>query len=230
MSFNAVLLDLDGTLLDTIPDLAAAANAMRQDLGMAPLDQALLATYVGKGMTVLVQRTLANNPGGTPPDEALLAQGLERFGRHYHRLNGDNTRLYPGVREGLDAFAATGCKLAVVTNKPTEFTRPLLERFGLASLFSAVVCGDTCAKKKPDPMPLLYACEQLGVEPQDALAIGDSVNDAQAARAAGITVLAVPYGYNEGMDVRNLQVDDIVSSIAEAARWAASRKTESTKT
>lgn len=230
MSFNAVLLDLDGTLLDTIPDLAAAANAMRHDLGMSPLDQALLATYVGKGMKVLVQKTLANNPENTSPDEAMVEQGLAIMGKHYLRTNGDGTRMYPGVREGLDAFAAAGCKLAIVTNKPTEFTHPLLERFGIASLFSAVVCGDTCAQKKPHPMPMLYACEQLGTQPQQALAIGDSVNDALAARAAGITVLAVPYGYNEGMDVRNLQVDDIVSTIADAARWAARHTTHSTRT
>lgn len=221
MRFDAILFDLDGTLLDTIPDLANAANAMREELGLAPLPQATLATYVGKGTPNLVQRTLANNPAATVPDPAQLARGLESFGRHYHAVNGDAATLYPGVLDGLAAFARAGVKMAVVTNKPTEFTLPLLERFDIASYFSGVVCGDTCEEKKPDPMPMLHACELLDVPPSKALAIGDSVNDALAAKAAGITVLAVPYGYNEGMDVRTLEVDDIVTSIAQAAQWAA---------
>lgn len=221
MRFDAILFDLDGTLLDTIPDLANAANAMRQDFGLAPLPQTVLATYVGKGTPNLVKRTLANNPTGMPPDQARLDRGLEAFGHHYHAINGDDASLYPGVLEGLQAFQQAGTKMAVVTNKPTEFTAPLLQRFGIASYFSGVVCGDTCARKKPDPMPMRHACELLKVPPTRALAIGDSVNDALAARAAGITVLAVPYGYNEGMDVRELEVDDIVTSIAQAAQWAA---------
>ncbi|WP_353154927.1 phosphoglycolate phosphatase [Pollutimonas bauzanensis] len=220
MPFSAVLLDLDGTLLDTIPDLANASNAMRRELGMSPLSQDTIASYVGKGTENLVQRTLSNNPEGTVPDSASVERGLEIFGRHYHTVNGEQAVLYPGVLEGLRAFQASGMKMAVVTNKPTEFTLPLLERSGLAGFFEHIVCGDTCARKKPDPMPLLHACELLQVNPEDALAIGDSVNDALAARAANIAVLAVPYGYNEGMDVRTLEVDDIVMSINEAAQWA----------
>ncbi len=221
MNFNAVLLDLDGTLLDTIPDLADAANAMRADLGLPVLPQDVVATYVGKGTTVLVARALANNPDHHAPDARDIEHGLALFHRHYHHFNGRRAMLYPGVREGLQAFRDAGLKLAIVTNKPTEFTPPLLEQCGLAAFFDAVVCGDTCAEKKPDPMPLLHACHVLGVEPGTALAIGDSINDAQAARAAGITVLAVPYGYNEGQDVRDLDVDAIVASIVDAAHWAA---------
>lgn len=221
MRFSAALLDLDGTLLDTIPDLADAANAMRVELGLTALPQETIATYVGKGTPNLVTRLLSNNPAGTVPTADQIEHGLLVFGRHYHRFNGDKAIIYPGVIEGLEAFRKAGVKMAVVTNKPTEFTHSLLERAGLAMYFEHVVCGDTCARKKPDPMPLLHACELLGVDAGSALAIGDSVNDAQAARAAGMAVLAVPYGYNEGMDVRTLEVDDIVSSIAEAAQWAA---------
>jgi phosphoglycolate phosphatase len=221
MPFSAVLLDLDGTLLDTIPDLANAANAMRLELGMPVLAQETIATYVGKGTGNLVMRTLANNEAGKPPSDEKLRQGLKIFERHYHAHNGDESTLYPGALEGLQAFSRAGMKMAVVTNKPTEFTHPLLARFGIDRYIDHVVCGDTCEHKKPHPMPLLHACELLDVRPQDALAIGDSVNDALAARAAQIQVLAVPYGYNEGLDVRNLEVDDIVMSIAEAAEWAA---------
>lgn len=221
MVFSAVMLDLDGTLLDTIPDLAHAANAMRAEFGLPALPQDLIATYVGKGTENLVLRTLSNNPVGTPPDAAALQRGLAVFGGCYARINGDQAALYPGALEGLQAFKGAGLDMAVVTNKPTEFTLPLLQRFDIAHYFSHVVCGDTCARKKPDPMPFLHACALMGVAPGRALAIGDSLNDAQAARAAGMTVLAVPYGYNEGLDVRTLAVDDIVTSIADAARWAA---------
>ena len=220
MPFSAVLLDLDGTLLDTIPDLAHASNAMRQELGLAPLPLETIASYVGKGTENLVSRPLSNNPAGSLPTATEIERGLEIFGRHYHAVNGRQAVVYPGVMRGLEAFKEAGIRMAVVTNKPTEFTLPLLDHAGLAHFFEHVVCGDTCARKKPDPMPLLHACELLNAQPQDALAIGDSINDALAARAAGMTVLAVPYGYNEGMDVRTLEVDDIVMSISDAAHWA----------
>jgi len=193
---------------------------MRRELGMPPLSQDIIASYVGKGTENLVHRTLSNNPDGTVPDSVSVERGLEIFARHYHTVNGEQAILYPDVLESLRAFQDAGMKMAVVTNKPTEFTLPLLERSGLAGFFEHIVCGDTCARKKPDPMPLLHACELLQVNPENALAIGDSVNDALAARAANIAVLAVPYGYNEGMDVRTLEVDDIVMSINEAAQWA----------
>lgn len=223
MPIAAALLDLDGTLLDTIPDLADATNAMLADMGLAQLPQEQIATYVGKGTPNLIVRALqAHDPAAQAPEpktEALHA-ALASFGRHYHRCNGRRAMLYPGVLEGLRAFHAQGTRLAIVTNKPTEFTLPLLRQTGLADFFEHVVCGDTCPEKKPHPMPLLHACRLLGVEPAQALAVGDSLNDAQAARAARIRVLAVPYGYNEGKSVHSLEVDAIVSSIQDAARWA----------
>lgn len=218
--WRAVLLDLDGTLLDTIPDLSAAANGMLAALGAPPLPVGDIATFVGKGTEHLVRRCLEDARIGLPSDTAALAAALSVFNEHYHAVNGRESRVYPGVLEGLAAFREQGAALAVVTNKPTEFTLPLLERTGLSAWFDAVVCGDTCPRKKPDPMPLLHACAQLGCSPQDALAIGDSVNDALAARAAGIKVLGVPYGYNEGIDIQTLDLDGIVSGIEEAAAWA----------
>lgn len=220
MPYRAILIDLDGTLLDTIPDLADACNAMLAELGAAQLPVSDIATFVGKGTEQLVRRCLQDERVALPDDADALAGALAVFNRHYHAINGRASRLYPGVTEGLDAFRRQGAKLAVVTNKPTEFTLPLLERSGLAPWFDLVVCGDTCARKKPDPMPLLHACEQLGCPPGEALAIGDSINDALAARAAGITVLAVPYGYNEGLDIHSLDIDGIVFGIDDACRWA----------
>uniref|UniRef100_UPI0033419F3F phosphoglycolate phosphatase n=1 Tax=Castellaniella defragrans TaxID=75697 RepID=UPI0033419F3F len=219
MPFNAILFDLDGTLLDTIPDLADTANAMRQDMGLPPIAEAILATYVGQGAERLVMRTLAHE--GQTVDAPTLAQGMAGYHRHYRAFNGRRTRLYPGVLQGLRAFRELGARLAVVTNKLTEFTGPLLQQYGIAEFFDAVVCGDTCERRKPDPMPLLHACRILGVEPHEALFIGDSINDAEAANAAGIRVLALPYGYNEGRPVQTLRVDAIVDSLVSAAQWAA---------
>lgn len=217
---EAVLLDLDGTLLDSIPDLADAANAMRMELGMAPLREDVIATFVGKGVDNLVRRSLTGSLLGSQagPDDALFARGRESFYRHYHLVNGDKATVFEGVMPGLLSMRDQGLKLAVVTNKPTEFTLPLLTRTGLAGFFPVVVCGDTCARRKPDPDQVLHACGQFGVPPAHAVTIGDSMNDALAGRAAGTRVLAVPYGYNEGQDVRALDVDGIVPTLADAAQ------------
>ncbi len=219
MQFPGILFDLDGTLLDTIPDLADAANAMRQDMGLPALPEALIATFVGKGIEQLVIRTLSHD--GPPASVDLVMRGLARYHDHYRALNGQRTRLYPGVLAGLQAFHEQGARLAVVTNKSTEFTLPLLRQTGLNAHFDAVVCGDTCARKKPDPDPLFHACDLLGIQVSQALFIGDSINDALAANAAGMRVLALPYGYNEGRPVQSLPVDAIVDCLVAAARWAA---------
>lgn len=213
---RAVLIDLDGTLLDTAADLAEAANAMRADFGLPPLPQATVASYVGKGADVLVHRAL----GGAMDarlDDTRLAAGRTAFMRHYAVSNGRHARDYPGVREGLAALRAMGLPLACVTNKPQAFADPLLERTGLRDAFALVLGGDALPKRKPDPLPMLHAARVLGAAPHQAVAIGDSVNDAQAARAAGMAVFAVPYGYNEGHDVATLDVDAIVQSLLEAA-------------
>ena len=223
----AALLDLDGTLVDSVPDLAHAANAMRVELGMAPLREDVIATFVGKGVDNLVRRTLAGSLDAAAPDDARFAEGRASFYRHYHLVNGDKARVFDGVIEGLKAMRAQGLKLAVVTNKPTEFTLPLMQRTGLAGFFEAVVCGDTCERRKPDPDQVLHALAAFGVAPEQAVTIGDSINDALAGRRAGTAVLAVPYGYNEGMDVRTLDVDGIVDTLLDAAQWIADRNAKS---
>ncbi|WYX34122.1 phosphoglycolate phosphatase [Achromobacter xylosoxidans] len=217
--FRAALLDLDGTLLDSIPDLAFAANAMRVELGMIALREDVVATFVGKGVDNLVRRSLAGSLDAADPSPEDFARAREAFYRHYHLVNGERAQVYPGVIEGLKHMREQGLKLAVVTNKPTEFTLPLLQRTGLAGFFDAVVCGDTCSRRKPDPDQVLHACELLGVTVAEAVTIGDSINDAQAGRSAGTQVLVVPYGYNEGRDVRELDVDGIVDTLVNAAQW-----------
>ena len=213
---KGVTIDLDGTLLDTIPDLAAAANLMLRELERPPLDEALIRTFVGKGIQNLVERVLAVAFDGAAA--GLLPRALPIYERCYESVNGRHTTIYPGVLEGLDALRAGGFALACVTNKSARFTLPLLEQVGLASYFREVVAGDTLPRKKPDPLPLIHACGSLGVAPRDMLMVGDSVNDAQAARAAGCPVFCVDYGYNEGRDVRELDIDAIVGSLIEATR------------
>ncbi len=220
---DAVLLDLDGTLLDTVPDIAHAANAMRADLGLPPLAQAEIASFVGRGVDTLILRTLAADLRGTEVPAELFERGRASFYPHYHAVNGQKAVLFDGVLPGLHQLQTMGLKLAIVTNKATEFTLPLLERTGLSGFMQAVVCGDTLARRKPHPAPMLHACALLGSTPARSVAVGDSVHDAESARAAGCSVLAVPYGYNEGNSVQTLDVDAIVETIEAAALWIAAQ-------
>ncbi|MDR1227418.1 MAG: phosphoglycolate phosphatase [Azoarcus sp.] len=216
---RAVLFDLDGTLLDTIADLADAANLMLAERGQAPRSREEIHGFVGKGIGNLVERCLTE--GRAPVSGAEADAALEAFRRHYARVNGRRTRPYPGVPELLAALSARGLKMALVTNKATVFTLPLLMQFGIASYFGAVVCGDTLPVRKPDPAVIGHACARLGVEPAASLMIGDSANDALAARAAGAPVLLVTYGYSEGMPVEAIDCDGLLSSAWQALAYLA---------
>lgn len=215
---RAALIDLDGTLLDTVGDLAAAANRMLDALGRAPRARDEVATYVGKGLARLVERALTGALDARAAPE-LMARALPLFLRAYEEESGRHARVYPGVREGLAAFAQAGIALGCVTNKAARFTHPLLEKTGLAGSFSTVVCGDEVARGKPDPLCYRLGCERLGVRPAEAIVVGDSENDVSAARAAGLRVLCVPYGYNEGRPVETLAADAIVPELAAAAAY-----------
>ena len=208
---RSVTIDLDGTLLDTVPDLAAAANGMMRELGRPEFPIDVVASFVGRGIPKLVERCLPDL------DAAAVAQAQDIFRRHYAIENGRRSTLFPGVLEGLQAFRAAGLKMAVITNKAAAFTEPLLLATELAPWFGFAVSGDSLPEKKPHPMPLLHACERMGTRPAENLHIGDSRHDAAAARAAGCPVFIVPYGYNEGDDVQEIDCDAIVASLAEAA-------------
>ena len=217
MRFRSVTFDLDGTLVDSLPDLAEACRCMLAELGEAPRSEAEIGRFVGKGMAVLVERCLTR---GQSPDAARLAQGIESFKRHYGEVNGRRASLYPGVLEGLQTWRNAGLRMGVVTNKPAIFTEVLLERLELADFFDVVVSGDTTANKKPHPEPLLFACDWMGVPPQQNLHVGDSENDMLAAQAAGCTAYCVPYGYNEGRPVDSVKCDALVSDLLAAFRQA----------
>ena len=215
MPVKAVLFDLDGTLLDTAADIALALRRAFADRGLVSPSDAAVRQMIGKGSPTLIARALATC--GMAPDPAVSAALLEGFFHHYGRLEalGDSTALaYPGVDETLPVLASAGLALAVVTNKHHRYACALLDRLGLAGHFALVVGGDTCERRKPDPQPLLWACERLGVDAARAVMVGDSINDVQAARAAGMPVYCVPYGYNEGQDPRLLPCDGLIDTIA----------------
>ena len=214
--FRAVLFDLDGTLLHTVPELAHAANRMLAELGLPPLPEALIGSFVGRGIRRTVSSSLAGRLDG-PVSASLLERGLAVFERVYAEQPGSRTVPFPGVREGLDLLAAAGVPMGVVTNKAGRFTGQLLDIMGLSRYFGSVVCGDTLAVQKPAPEPLWHACKTLGVDAADALFIGDSKHDVATARAAGCPIWCVPYGYNEGDLPETLAADRMVESLAEAA-------------
>jgi len=214
---KAALIDLDGTLLDTAPDLAAAANAMLAELGLATLDPAAVRDYVGKGIAHLVKRSL-ETALGRAPDAALLERAQARFAEHYERTNGLASAPFAGVIEGLAAMRAQGLKLACVTNKVARFTRPLLAKTGMGGYFDTVVTSDLAGARKPDPAVFLYACRALDVVPAEVCVIGDSDNDGDAARAAGCRFLLVPYGYREGKAIEAVPNDGVVGTLLDAAR------------
>jgi phosphoglycolate phosphatase len=214
---RAVIVDLDGTMVHTAPDFHVAVNRMRHDLELPPLTLEAITDFVGKGTENLMRRVLSVD-FGTQEVEARFAQALASYQRHYFSINGDYSSVYPGVREGLEALQAKGLRLACVTNKPIAFALPLLEKTGLREYFELVYGGDSLPKKKPDPYPLLRVCEDFALRPPQVVAIGDSSNDAQAARAAGCRVLNVPYGYNHGESIQKVDSDGIVSTLLDAAR------------
>ena len=213
---RGVLIDLDGTLLDTVPDLAAAVNAMLADLGRPALPVEQVASYVGKGADVLVHRSLTESLDGRA-DTADFQRGKASFYEHYRRENGLNAVVFDGVREALALLRRRGLALACVTNKPREFTHELLARVGLDD-FDVIVSGDDTVEKKPHPAPMLHACALLKVEPAEAAMVGDSENDVLSARAAGCRVIVVETGYNEGRPVGELDADAIVPGLLDAAR------------
>jgi len=214
---KAVVFDLDGTLLETAPDLVAAANSMLSELALPALDQQTIESFIGAGISNLVKRTLAASLGGEP-DSQILERAIPIYEKHYAMGMLNQTRPFPGVVQGLRAMRAQGLHLGCVTNKAERFALPLLRATALLDFFELLICGDHLPKNKPDPLPLQHACEHFGIHPHQMLLIGDSPLDIQAARAAGCRIFCVPYGYSQGRDVHELDCDAIVASLRDAAK------------
>lgn len=232
--FDAAIVDLDGTMVDTLDDFCVALNRMLGDLpapfAASRVDRGAIEKLVGKGSEHLLKSVLALvyraseatnsevNDGPAASGEADLLERLyppawESYQRHYHQVNGQYARVFPGVQAGLQYLQARGLKLACLTNKPTAFAQALLQAKGLDGFFDLTFGGDAFERKKPDPLPLLATCAALGTAPQRTLMIGDSSNDAQAAHAAGCPVLLVTYGYNHGEPIREVKADAYLDSL-----------------
>ena len=224
---DAAIVDLDGTMVDTLGDFAQALGRMLQDLELPGIAPALIERMVGKGsehlLRSVLKHVLAQDRQALSAieieakAEALYPRAWERYQHHYLAINGQYAQAYPGVAEGLQALRAAGLRLACLTNKPTDFARPLLRAKGLDGFFDHVFGGDAFERKKPDPLPLRKTCEALGTAPARTLMVGDSSNDAQAARAAGCPVVLVTYGYNHGQPVRGVDADGYVDALTELA-------------
>ncbi len=222
---RGVIVDLDGTMVDTLGDFEAALNRMLAELDLPPVSRALVERTVGKGSEHLIRSVLEHQlalpgvhtqgqPGSGRADE-LMAQAWRIYQRHYLEINGAFSDVYPGVLAALQQWQVSGLQMACLTNKPLDFARPLLKAKGLAGFFTQVFGGDSFERKKPDPLPLLKTCEALGTLAAQTLMVGDSENDGLAARAAGCPVVLVSYGYNHGRPIREVDADGYVDSLAE---------------
>ncbi|MCE4543702.1 MULTISPECIES: phosphoglycolate phosphatase [Caballeronia] len=214
---RAAIIDLDGTMVDTADDFVAALNAMLARIGIEQhVTREEVTDYVGKGSENLIRSVLAVR---LSPSQAAAQfdDALAIYQSEYAKVNGKHSALFPEVKEGLVAMRESGIALACVTNKPHRFAVELLAHFGIADFFKVILGGDSLPAKKPDPLPMLTACERLDVLPRETVAVGDSENDALAGRAAGLATLTVPYGYNHGKPVQSVKSDGIVSSLRTAA-------------
>ncbi len=230
----AAIVDLDGTMVDTLGDFEIALNRSLADLDLPPVTRALVERTVGKGSEHLIRSVLAHqlalpevkglaNVCDARSVESLYETAWQRYQHHYLAINGEFAAVYPGVAEGLQQLRDAGLQLACLTNKPLSFAKPLLQAKGLDSFFAHVFGGDSFERKKPDPLPLLKTCEALGVKPSQALMVGDSSNDAQAARAAGCPVVLVRYGYNHGEPVDGVDADAHVDTLTHIAQALAGK-------
>ena len=226
---DAVIVDLDGTMVDTMGDFNEALNRMLRDLCLPPIAADQAENMVGKGSEHLLRSVLKHvlapveQAQAAIKIEALFPQAWARYQHHYLEINGSYSAVYPRVVQGLQALQGAGLPLACLTNKPLAFAQPLLQAKGLDGFFARVFGGDSFERKKPDPLPLVKTCEALGTAPTRTLMLGDSSNDAQAARAAGCPVVLVTYGYNHGQPVRHVDADGYVDSLEQVGRWLARR-------
>lgn len=212
---KALLFDLDGTLLDSVPDLAKAIDAALQALNFEAAGETLVRNWVGNGAILLCARALAWQQGVDENDvlEEELQAFHQLFLKHYQQISGQYSRLYDGVLPALSHWQQQGFKMALITNKPIQFVPHLLDQFQLSDFFDVVLGGDSLAEKKPSPMPLLHACDVLGVKPERAIMFGDSKTDILAAQNSGVKVIALTYGYNHGEPVASYQPDAVIDNL-----------------
>jgi phosphoglycolate phosphatase len=213
-----VLSDLDGTMIDSVPDLGYAVDTMMQQLDMPLPGEAKVRHWVGNGVERLVKRALVGQLEGEP-EMTLYERALPLFKQIYAQCNGQHSVLYPGVLDGLNWIKNQGYTLACITNKAEQFTIPLLQALHIHDKFELILSGDTLPQKKPHPAPLLYAAQFFQTDPHESLMLGDSINDVQAARAAKFHIICVSYGYNHGQDIHDAQPDAVIDSFSELPQF-----------
>lgn len=220
--FDLVLFDLDGTLVETAPEIADAVNDTLTALGHASVPLQQVNHWIGHGTRELLIKALAQAVD-IPPEEVRASEAFgpieADFGRHYQARCGTRSHLYPKVRESLEALRAAGVKLAVVTNKEGRYTQTVLDVHGLTPLFHRVVSGDTLPVKKPDPAAVHDCLQRFGVARERALFVGDSSIDVATARNAGIAVWALPYGYNMGEPIEACGPDRVIADLSALTTW-----------
>lgn len=209
-----IMIDVDGTLVDSVPDLAWCVDETMKQVGLPIRGEAAVRNWVGNGVIRLVERGIANDLN-EPHDQSIFEKAMPIFNELYAENTSKRSMLYPGVREGLDYLKNTGIKIGCITNKAEQFTHPLLKDLGLWDDFEIVISGDTLEKKKPDPLPLLHGAKELGADPKNSLMLGDSTSDVKAARAAGFAIICMSYGYNHGVDIHDSNPDLVIDSMQE---------------
>ena len=212
-----VMIDVDGTLVDSVPDLAWCVDETMKEIGLPVRGEATVRQWVGNGVVRLMERAVANDLDA-PHDVALFEKGMPIFNALYADNNAKRSGLYDGVTEGLAYLKSLDLKVGCITNKAERFTLPILRDLGIIDEFEIIISGDTLAKKKPDPLPLLHGAKQLGVNPEESLMLGDSKSDVKAARAAGFSIICMSYGYNHGEDIRHYHPDAVIDSMKELTR------------
>lgn len=209
-----IMIDVDGTLVDSVPDLAYCVDELMVAMGREKWGEAKVRHWVGNGVPKLVERSLTGELEGAV-NKADFDKAYPIFLELYAQNTSGRSCLYDGVKKGLDYLKSQGYTLGCVTNKAEQFTHPLLKDLGIFDEFEIVISGDTLAKKKPDPLPLLHAAKHFGVEPQESMMLGDSISDVKASRAAGFEIICMSYGYNHGDDIRDANPDLVIDSMAE---------------
>lgn len=215
-----IIFDLDGTLIDSVPDLASAVNHMLETLGRETFEEETIRYWVGNGAQVLIKRALSGSTEiDENLDEALFEKALTVFLDFYGKHLCTTTRTYANVPATLRALKAEGYRLAIVTNKPFDFVRPILKGLYLDDLFELILGGDSLEKKKPDPSPLVHVCETVNVSIDESLMVGDSKNDILAANAAGMQSVGVTYGYNYGEEIGVYNPSIIINDFSELLEY-----------
>ncbi|AGF48768.1 HAD-IA family hydrolase [Candidatus Kinetoplastidibacterium galati] len=217
---NSVLIDLDGTMIDSISDISYAINIMLEKMCLSKIPENIVKKFIGKGINNLINKSLIHTSNNIDLSNDYFEKAKKLFFNSYRKINGDKTLVYSGVFDGLSMLKKIGIRLSVVTNKPTELAIQILQNTNLLPFFEYVICGDTCERCKPFPDQILLACEKMDIKPQQAVVVGDSMNDILSAKAANITaIMLVSYGYNNNSNIYSMGANVVIDNLTKVSQW-----------